>query len=317
MPRIAKPVRSGEKFGHLICTGKQERREVKKHGRRLFAEVRCECGNITWKQTTVLRSGYVKSCGRNCTVGGAKEAGKLRRKFTNNQEKKICQDYKNGINISMLAKKYEASTIAINNLLRRNQILVRSTKETMQLESEKRYLPQIEKNPIQNNLQYSGKYKWDQYWGATHLLGLFKILWGTKQGKEIWCPIKEILNGHFTGVRKGASFILQYLSEFHSIIGHRHSIFIKKAPAYVGMPFYSKWDPNRGGSYETALHWLIDNLGPRPASDYHLHIINRQLGFVPNNLMWVPHDRHRQQEMIAKQALEIQQLKKALAKFSI
>jgi len=78
------------------------------------------------------------------------------------------------------------------------------------------------------------------------------------------------------------------------------------------MPFFDAWNPEKGGEFRLGAQWILANLGPRPDKKYHLHIVNRALGFVPGNLQWVPSDHHRQEELINHLLLENQQLKAAL-----
>lgn len=76
------------------------------------------------------------------------------------------------------------------------------------------------------------------------------------------------------------------------------------------MPFFEAWNPDTGGSFKVGAAWIIENIGPRPAEPYELHIINRRLGFMPGNLAWVPQDRHQQEELINRLLLENQNLRK-------
>lgn len=77
------------------------------------------------------------------------------------------------------------------------------------------------------------------------------------------------------------------------------------------MPYYDGWNPNKGGSLAAGAQWIIDNLGHRPGSgkEYHLHIVDRRIGFMPGNLQWIPCTEHKQQELIPRLMLEIQQLR--------
>jgi hypothetical protein len=100
-----------------------------------------------------------------------------------------------------------------------------------------------------------------------------------------------------------------------SVKGHYDCIHAnERCPTYVGMPFFDGWSPKTGGSYEAGAQWIINNLGPRPGTgkEYHLHIVDRAIGFMPGNLQWVPRERHKQEEMINKLLLENQHLKEML-----
>ena len=52
------------------------------------------------------------------------------------------------------------------------------------------------------------------------------------------------------------------------------------------MDFFPEWNPDKGGSYKAGAVWIIENLGPRP-NGASLHMIDRDQGFVPDNLMWL------------------------------
>ena len=78
---------------------------------------------------------------------------------------------------------------------------------------------------------------------------------------------------------------------------------------YAGMPFHDAWNSAKGGTADAGERWIVQNLGRRPSPTHQLHIVDRQLGFVPGNLQWVPRDQHKRQEMIYKLLLEVQTLK--------
>lgn len=78
--------------------------------------------------------------------------------------------------------------------------------------------------------------------------------------------------------------------------------------AYAGMPFWDGWNPKNGGSIRAGVVWVLHNLGPRPEGRWELHIIDRRLGFVPDNLCWVPKEKHKSEEMIAVLLLRLSQL---------
>ena len=52
-----------------------------------------------------------------------------------------------------------------------------------------------------------------------------------------------------------------------------------------GLDFFDDWNPDKGGSYKAGAEWIITNLGKRP-NYASLHMIDRDLGFVPDNLEW-------------------------------
>jgi len=98
--------------------------------------------------------------------------------------------------------------------------------------------------------------------------------------------------------------------EYCTVLNHYHYIFTKAAPAYDGMPFFDGWNPNKGGSFKAGGQWIINNLGPKPTEGrYNLHIVDRRIGFMPNNLQWVPKAAHKREELIPQLLLEIQNLK--------
>lgn len=100
--------------------------------------------------------------------------------------------------------------------------------------------------------------------------------------------------------------------EYFTVANHRRIIFNlkdKNHRFYHNMPFFTKWDPAKGGSTGAGEKWILKHLGRRPSKRYHLHIINRRLGFIPGNLAWVPLDKHQKEELIPKLLLEIQKLR--------
>jgi hypothetical protein len=81
--------------------------------------------------------------------------------------------------------------------------------------------------------------------------------------------------------------------ELLTVGNHRRLISVKSGPNkhskyYVGMPFYSGWDPAKGGAVWRGAKWIVDNLGKRPGKGWSLDIIEQSKGFVPGNLRWVP-----------------------------
>lgn len=55
--------------------------------------------------------------------------------------------------------------------------------------------------------------------------------------------------------------------------------------------------------------WIVANLGHRPDKDHQLHIMQKTLGFVPGNLMWVPTTQHKRMEFMTLILEENQKLK--------
>ena len=97
--------------------------------------------------------------------------------------------------------------------------------------------------------------------------------------------------------------------ERESVRGHHYFICRQQKSGYAGMPFFDGWNPDRGGSFNAGAQWIIEALGQRPGKRYELHIVDRRLGFVPNNLQWVPKERHYQEELINRLLLENQNLR--------
>ena len=98
-------------------------------------------------------------------------------------------------------------------------------------------------------------------------------------------------------------------SENASVRDHHYYIFRKRIPSYLGMPFYAAWNPDCGGSFKAGSEWIIGNIGRRPDPNHQLHIIDRRIGFMPWNLVWVPKDMHRQEEMLNRVLRENQNLR--------
>jgi hypothetical protein len=107
--------------------------------------------------------------------------------------------------------------------------------------------------------------------------------------------------------------------EYQTVYAHWELIYKPRLghKYYKDMPFFNEWNPKQGGSFTAGANWIIENLGRRPDKKYQLHVVDRRLGFVPGNLRWVPQEKHRQEEMIAKLLLENQQLKDIIKRAGI
>ena len=99
--------------------------------------------------------------------------------------------------------------------------------------------------------------------------------------------------------------------EYDAVANHYNIIVRDPKPAYKNLPFFSEWNPKVGGSIKVGEQWILSHLGRRPSSNFDLHIVDRRLGFVPDNLQWMPRSRHAQNEMIATLLLQVQQLQKS------
>lgn len=97
--------------------------------------------------------------------------------------------------------------------------------------------------------------------------------------------------------------------EYKSIYDHHRVTFTIQHPSYIGMPFCDNWNPNKGGMFNNGVKWIIENIGKRPSKDYQLHVIDRRIGFMPNNIIWVPKSQHRRLELVTQLLLENQQLR--------
>jgi hypothetical protein len=112
-----------------------------------------------------------------------------------------------------------------------------------------------------------------------------------------------------------------YRKAYHTVANHYRAIFDphfkwgESLRCYKGMKFYDGWNPKKGGSFEVAANWIVKYLDRNVTRNHHLHIMNRKLGFVPENLCWVPSEFHKQEEMISKVLLENQKLKQLLAQY--
>lgn len=105
--------------------------------------------------------------------------------------------------------------------------------------------------------------------------------------------------------------------EYIVVSSHHYSIFKSKQLSqknYKGMPFFDGWNPDKGGSFQAGADWIIEILGKRP-NGATLHIINHELGFVPDNLEWTHPRKQCNQQMfkiIAQQHHEIKVLKERI-----
>ena len=110
----------------------------------------------------------------------------------------------------------------------------------------------------------------------------------------------------------------QYVNrpEWLTVRSHWRYIFYEtkkgRCIGYLGMPFYPDWNPKEGGSYENGEKWILENLGPRPASHWSMDIIRHELGFVPGNLRWALKNmqglnkQHRQLGQISDEEFSIE-----------
>jgi len=117
-------------------------------------------------------------------------------------------------------------------------------------------------------------------------------------------------------VRKKKKEIWSSTPEYSTITTHLQSIktaYKAKNATYAKMPFFASWDPQQGGRPIAGAQWIVENLGHKPSKDHELHIIDRHLGFVPENLAWVPREDHKREELLTKLLIENQQLKTRIA----
>ena len=84
-------------------------------------------------------------------------------------------------------------------------------------------------------------------------------------------------------------------------------------PAYLDMPFYIDWNPEKGGSFAAGEQWIIDNIGKRPDSEHQLHIVEKSVGFMPGNLQWMPRNIHKRQELVPLLMAEVRRLRREIA----
>ena len=97
-----------------------------------------------------------------------------------------------------------------------------------------------------------------------------------------------------------------------SLRNHHRYIFRLKTKWYVDMPFYDAWNYDKGGSFIEGENCLLKEIGPKPGKFYDLHVVDKSVGIMPGNLVWVPRDRHKREELVFKQALEIKQLRERI-----
>ena len=101
--------------------------------------------------------------------------------------------------------------------------------------------------------------------------------------------------------------------EYYLICAHQQAI-RNGIGSYKDMPVFAAWDTAEGGSPLMAEKWILENLGKRPndGQRWDLHIVDRSLGLVPGNLRWLPRNKHKQEELIAKLMLENQNLRRII-----
>jgi hypothetical protein len=83
---------------------------------------------------------------------------------------------------------------------------------------------------------------------------------------------------------------------------------------YFSMPFFSGWNPEKGGSHKAGGEWILENLGSRPKG-CSLHIVDHAKGFVPGNLEWAGRTKQNREQLhkiVADLKHQIKILRKAL-----
>ena len=90
-------------------------------------------------------------------------------------------------------------------------------------------------------------------------------------------------NANREKARRGSRAWRKANPEHVSVCNYHYTTRYRKS--HEGMDFFSEWNPDKGGSYKAGAEWIITNLGKRP-NYASLHMIDRDLGFVPDNLEW-------------------------------
>lgn len=150
---------------------------------------------------------------------------------------------------------------------------------------------------------------WDEKHKGSHtpdltnyVIGRMKILEhislnkkGKRHGQSSWIVVKDgfksiirgdaILRGESKGIRANRNG-KSTTPEYETVKSHHNHVFKKETRWYKNMPFYDEWNPDKGGSFYAGYLWILENLGPRPGSEWSLDIINHSIGFVPGNLRW-------------------------------
>lgn len=118
-------------------------------------------------------------------------------------------------------------------------------------------------------------------WGGERLVWQAGLFSGNSRGL---CATK----GTGTNDKKG-----RQRSEYKTIAGHLNNIFNLKAPhhnSYKNMSFFDGWNSKKGGSILTGMRWILENLGPKPGSNWHIHVIKSKkypYGFFgPGGIVW-------------------------------
>jgi len=84
------------------------------------------------------------------------------------------------------------------------------------------------------------------------------------------------------------------------------------------MVFEKAWNPALpGGSFDVAEQQILEDIGPRPAKGYQLHIVNHERGFVRGNLMWVTASANNRQQLhkiVAQQAAQLREHERKISR---
>lgn len=128
--------------------------------------------------------------------------------------------------------------------------------------------------------------------GRLLVLKPLKLFCGRKwiveqQGKRRVVIRQRLISGKTAGrIQRG--YPKNSLKMRQAVYDHYHKIFRskgKRRESYRKMPYYDRWNPDKGGSFVVAVEWLIKHLGKRPKGRS-LGVMNHDLGFVPGNLKW-------------------------------
>jgi hypothetical protein len=120
--------------------------------------------------------------------------------------------------------------------------------------------------------------------------------------------------------RHGCGYHLIYKSIYHSVKNHFKWIYDPHNPkryhGYKGMPAYEPWNPLTGGQAALirAVREILAEIGNKPGKDYHLHVVDKRIGFWPGNLIWIPIVEHKRAELLNQVIKENAFLKKKIVR---
>lgn len=125
-----------------------------------------------------------------------------------------------------------------------------------------------------------------------------------KFGSERLITARNLFRGNSTGIKVldhsglgSRSKSGKFYPEYRAISSHYYQF--HNRPYARKMAFFDDWNPDKGGSLVVGTRWIRENLGPKPGTDFQLHVLKTKKYpygyFGPGGIVWRHKmDRHDQ-----------------------